>query len=152
MKVVLLLTACIAVSLCSCVRQQPPSVMAPPPLASAAPIGTQTPRNNITSEDQARVLVGLDDKERTAADAGDVRVKRVRYLLEELEKLTGEDLVTIAAATDSASNYTETKYDRPITRLRLLEAMKTFYSDPKTKIKPTYKEAITAHVLLEYAK
>jgi hypothetical protein len=107
---------------------------------------------SITSEDQARVLVGLDDKRRTAADADDIRVKRVRYLLEELVEKTDEDLVAIGAATDSTSTFIENKYGRDITRQKLLEDMKSFYSNPNLKLKHGYKEAITAHAILEYSK
>jgi len=56
-------------------------------------------------EDESRVIVGLDDKLKVAANADDIRVKRVKYLLEELAKLTGETTTAIAAATDSTSDF-----------------------------------------------
>lgn len=136
-------------AICSCVAQQS-RITNQIPQTNSSPI--TTPSDNSSVENEARVIVGLDDKQKAAANADDIRVKRVKYLLEELAKLTGETTTAIAAATDSTSDFLEDKYGKNIARQKLLEEMKAFYSSPKLKIKPSYKEAITAQAMLEYAK
>lgn len=100
----------------------------------------------------ARVLVGTDDGGKMLPAADDIRIKRVTYLLDELARKTGEQPVEIAIATDGAADRIEKNYGRRVTREKLLEQMNEFFSDPKLKGTTTYKDAIAAKVILEYAK
>lgn len=123
-----------------------------PAMNATSPIPTSDESKN-DPEQLARFLIGLDDGGKAMADINDIRVKRVRYLLWELANVTGEKTFDISAATDGAASNLESKYGKRVARQTLLEEMKGFYSDPQIrKAKPDYKDALTAHVILDYAK
>ncbi len=101
-----------------------------------------------TAEQYAQVIVAADDGSHTLATLDDIRV---RYLIDTLVKETKETTDVIATATNAASTMLENDYGKKITRQRLLEDMKAFYTDHRLKYRPKYSETIMAQAIIEYA-
>jgi|GEM_PF-3810135 len=108
-------------------QQQPAASAAETPSAVvAAPASSAGGKYSL--EDNARVLVGLDRGQSSAASADDIDVKRARYLLGVLVAQTKETHNNISRGVDFAAEQIEEKYGRKVTRLQLLEDLAKAYS------------------------
>lgn len=99
---------------------------------------------------QARFLVGLDRGSKVMAATDDTDVARVKYLLNEISRASGETPVAIAAATDSASDFLRRDYGRTVSRQQLLEDLKLIYA--AGTVRTGYNQAVVAHAMLRYGK
>jgi hypothetical protein len=117
------------------------------------PVTVANTETKITPDDQARVLVGLDRGLKSAVDADDIDVKRVRFLLNGLIATTKESAFDIGFGVDAAATDIENNFGRKVSRQQLLEDMfKNYPTLMKTTKGEKFKDVVRLWALMKYAK
>ena len=143
-----------AVLACSSSKSQPSAEIGNNKIDSTdPPVAAANTGNKITPDDQARVLVGLDRGLKSAVDADDSDVKRVRFLLNGLIATTKESAFDIGFGVDAAATDIENNFGRKVSRQQLLEDMfKNYATLMKTAKGEKFKDVVRLWALMKYAK
>lgn len=130
-----------------CGNNQPQSYTTPQTVKSEA---------ERTAFEMAMVTVGLDEGTGKVG-TDDVKIEKVRVLIDSLSKQTGEKPFMVSEAADSTANYVENTNGRKITRQQILTDYERFNSNMDAKTKKNsegqkLRDLMKLYAIFKYAK